>query len=56
MARWLRGSDIFCFRFALTELPNLLLAYENRRVAYHVGQILPLVQNAARGINEHPLL
>ena len=36
MARWLRGSDIFCFRFALTELPNLLLAYENRRVAYHV--------------------
>ena len=38
MARWLRGSDIICFQFALTELPNLLLAYENWRVAYHVGQ------------------
>ena len=41
MARWLRGSDIICFQFALTELPNLLLAYENWRVAYHVVQAHP---------------
>ena len=50
MARWLRGSDIFCFRFALTELPNLFLAYENRRVAYHVGLIYSVTINLGSGV------